>query len=185
LDLRDPAVSQLAITYRMPRSLWDLGVFDEASPERAIPVSERDARETAGLYADVELESYDLHLRDELVTVEVVYSAGSAQSLSALWGRNGASGLELDHAAGSVEIPIARATGPVDQEQRELITEAFRGQHFSLRVRTPGPAELNPPSTIPGAIEESGEEDLQWRADMADLLLQTEDPTVVVQWSPR
>ena len=185
LDLRDPTVSRLAITYRMPRSLWDLGVFDEASPERAIPVSERDARETAGLYADVELESYELQQGEELVTVTVAYSAGSAQSLAALWGRNGATGLDLDYGAGYIEIPVAQATGPVDEEQRNLITEAFRGQYFDLRVRTPAPAELNSPSMVPGTVERNGETDLQWRANMAELLLQTQAPTVTVQWSPR
>ncbi|MCG8479067.1 MAG: hypothetical protein MI724_08235, partial [Spirochaetales bacterium] len=43
LDIRNPESIELAIDYEMPRSIWELGVFDRDSPERPIPVSLRDA----------------------------------------------------------------------------------------------------------------------------------------------
>lgn len=176
LDVRNPERIELAIDYEMPRSMWELGVFDQDSPERPIPVSLRDARETAGLYDDVELVDHSIDAGDERVSVTTRYRIGSVESLASIWGRIEGRVLEFDPAGGELSIPLARGLAAADEEQRTLIADAFRGEQFSIRIRGSHPMEIIV-ADIEGARLESDRRgrDLTWSVPMATLLLSRED----------
>lgn len=183
LDVRDPDSTRMEIVYTIPQAVWDLGVFDHASPERAIPVSERDARETAGLYADVTLERYTLDTRDDQVVVSVTYVVDSPESLSALWGWSDTGSLVLDHAAGTVSVPLSAAVETVDPQQRELIAETFRDRHFSLTVIAPGPVTFEAPPGVDGTLSRPrNDETARWEGPMGEILLNDHDVTLRARW---
>jgi hypothetical protein len=171
------------MTYTIPRAIWDLGVFDHSSPERAIPVSERDARETAGLYDDVILEDYRIDEGDAEVVITAAYRVGSPESLAALWGWSDGGSLRLDHAAGTLTVPLAGGVDPVDSHQRELIAETFRGRHFSLALTAPGTVQLEPLGGINGAVTRPRDDaTVRWEAPMGDILLSREDLALQARW---
>ncbi len=176
LDVRNPERIELAIDYEMPRSIWELGVFDQDSPERPIPVSLRDARETAGLYDDVELTDHSIDTGDERVSVTTRYRVGSVESLASIWGGIEGRALEFDPDTGELSIPLARGLAEADEEQRTLIADAFRGEQFSIRIRGTEPMEVVV-AEVEGARLESDRRgrDLMWSVPMATLLLNRED----------
>lgn len=124
----------LEIRYIIPAELWTTGVFDEDSPERMLPVSERDARETANLYADVELLQYRLRSVDEMIHIETRYRSASDASLSALWGSVGTGWLSIDRAAGELLMPVGGGVGPTEPVQAELLSDLFSGQTARFSV---------------------------------------------------
>jgi hypothetical protein len=183
LDLRDPDTTRMEIVYTIPQAIWELGVFDHASPERAIPVSERDARETAGLYDDVSLEGYRLDEEDDHVVITVTYLIGSPESLAAIWGSSERGSLLLDGEAGTLSVPLAGGVEAVDAQQRELIIEAFRDRHFSLTVTAPGAVEIQSPGDVDAAVSRPrGATTVRWEASMGDLLLSRDDLTLIARW---
>lgn len=183
IDLRDDEDLRLQLVYSMPRAVWELGVFDSTSPERAIPISQRDAREAADLYRDVNLVGHTVREDGETVTVEMEYSVGSAESLAGLWGWAGDGQLELDQEAGSIRVPIAGNVSDVDSEQRELILEVFREQQFRLTLNAPGALQTTGPE-VQGASWQSASEDRSatWTAPMGPLMLSNEDSALEAHW---
>jgi hypothetical protein len=181
LDLRSDDRLILSLTYEMPISLWQFGVFDEESPERSIPVSRRDAEETATLYEDVTLETYELVEKDDVAVIHVVYHAGTVESLQGLWGRVAGAELELSFETGTLTLPLNEGVpeGGVDPQQRDLITEVFEGEEFSVTVRTPGEVRPIAFPEIPGfTSDEPKSDEFQWSAPMAAILL-AESPNVI------
>ena len=175
--------TQLSLVYTIPRSVWDLGVFDEGSPERAIPVSERDARETAGLYDDVDLVRYTLRRGDDAVTIETIYRVESDDSLAALWGTIGSGHLVIDRERGAITVPIGAGIGSVDGDQRQLIADTFRDQTFSLELRAPAAIQGEPPQRPSGTVIDNGSTSIfQWEVPMADLMLAEEPSEVRARW---
>jgi hypothetical protein len=183
LDLRNRDTTRMEIVYTIPQAIWELGVFDHASPERAIPVSERDVRETAGLYDDVTLDRYHLDQRDDHVIVTVVYLVGSPESLAALWGWSDSPSLVLDHEGGMIAVPLTGGVETVDSQQRELIVETFRGRHFSLSVIAPGAVELEPPRGVSGTVHRPRDTGTaRWEIPMGDLLLADDQIVLQARW---
>ncbi|MFA7568033.1 MAG: hypothetical protein WCY01_13485, partial [Alkalispirochaeta sp.] len=86
LDLRRQNDLRLTLVYHMPLTLWQFGVFDDESSERAVPVSRRDAEETAVLHDDVTLERYSLEERNEEAVITVVYHSKTPAGIAAVWG---------------------------------------------------------------------------------------------------
>ncbi|SIP98430.1 hypothetical protein SAMN05920897_10291 [Alkalispirochaeta americana] len=142
LDLRRGDDLGLVLRYRINPAMWDLGVFDPDSPERAIPVSRRDVEETAGLYPDVRVAHYSIDRTSEAVIVEVQYRAGSVESLKGLWGTAGGAPLVFfsssDAPSGSgVRIPLATGPEESDPEQQALLEGLFAGQRARVTVYAP------------------------------------------------
>ncbi|MFW5693888.1 MAG: hypothetical protein ACOCYB_01875 [Alkalispirochaeta sp.] len=183
IDVSDEQDIRLDLVYTIPRAVWELGVFDSTSPERAIPISERDARETAALYPDVTLVDHTLRQDGEIVAVSIEYSVGSAESLADLWGWAGESRLEFDPDSGVLRIPVHGAQGPVDREQRELIDEVFRDQEFSLTVRAPARVDTTGPE-LPDAAwdQDTVDNTATWTAPMGPLVLYDRSAFVEVRW---
>ncbi|MEX2443076.1 MAG: hypothetical protein WD492_05700 [Alkalispirochaeta sp.] len=183
IDLRHEGDIQLQLTYTIPRAVWELGVFDSASPERAIPVSERDAQEAADLYEDVTLTGHTVREDSDAITVEMEYSVGSAESLAGLWGWAGDNRLELDLEAGSVRIPVNGNVADVDREQRELILEVFRDQQFAVTLVVPGTLRTSGPD-IPDASWQRGSGDgtATWTVPMGPLVLHEDHSVIEGQW---
>ena len=175
----------MSLTYEMPISLWRFGVFDEESPERSIPVSRRDAEETATLYEDVTLETYDLTERGDVAVIHVVYEAGTIESLQGLWGRAAGSRLELSYEMRTLTLPLNEGapTEGIDPRQRDLIAEVLGGEEFSVAVHTPGAVRSIAFPEIPDyAVEDIGSGGFRWSAPMAALLL-AEGPNVIeLRW---
>jgi hypothetical protein len=183
IDLRDEQDIRLQLIYSVPTAVWDLGVFDSTSPERAIPISERDALETANLYEDVTLISHTVREKSDTVTIEMEYSVGSAESLAGLWGWAGNSRLGLDMETGSITVPVNGGGSAADREQRELVLEVFRDQHFSLTVVAPGPLRTSS-TDIPDASWQRGSNDetATWTAPMGPLVLHEGDSIIEARW---
>lgn len=185
LDLRTSDRLVLSLTYEMPISLWQFGVFDDESPERSIPVSRRDAEETATLYEDVTLETYNLTEKDDVAVIHVVYHAETIESLQGLWGRVAGTPLDLSFEPGALSLPLNEGVPPggVDPQQRDLINQVFQGEEFSITVRTPGAVRPIAFPEIPEYTSGEGDSDqFQWSAPMSALLL-AEGPNVIeLQW---
>ena len=191
LDLRNREELILDLTYRMPLSLWEFGVFDEESPERAIPVSRRDAEETAVLYEDVTLVSYTLREDGDRAVVHVVYRAESVSGLQGLWGRVAGSPLDLSFETGRLQLPLSSGgpEGGIDPQQRELINEVFDGERFSVTIRTPQPithAELPQLDGTQTARSENAQNEddrrVVWQAPMGVLLSSVTPTQLALEW---
>lgn len=182
LSLREDS-SDLTFVYTIARSVWDLGVFDEGSPERAIPVSERDARETAGLHDGVSLEEYRISESPETVEVRVVYRTDSEEALAALWGAVGGSRLSLDRDAGTLTVPITAGTGPLDNDQRELIAGGFEGYHVSLSVVPPARTTATVVERPPFGEVVTEDRNARWSAPMSTLMTAEGPVSVSVSWT--
>jgi hypothetical protein len=186
LDLRNGNALILDLTYRMPIGLWEFGVFDDETPERAIPVSRRDAEETAVLYEDVTLVSYTLREEADRAVVHVVYRVESVSGLQGLWGRVAGSPLDLSFESGRLRLPLSSG-GPddgIDPQQRDLIEEVFDGEVFSVAIRTPEPITAMELPRIDGAEDTRGDDDrrIVWQAPMG-ALLSTETPAQIrIEW---
>jgi len=192
IDLsRDDALS-LDIVYRMPRSLWEYGVFDEESSERAIPVSRRDAEETAVLYPDVTLRSYEVREQGDEISVSVSYGVGSVESLEALWGGvSSGSRMDLSLDDGTLRLPVGSGPPPegYDREQTQLISRLFENQVFSVSIRTPGritssvfPDAVEPDNPASRSALSAGDDVATWRVPMGDLLLAPGSKEIVLAW---
>lgn len=186
IDIRSADDFVLDMTYEMPIGLWELGVFDENSSERAVPVSRRDAEETAALYDDVTLDTYQLTDTGEIAEIHVVYRSRSVESLRGLWGTVSGEQLTLDYSAGTVTIPLNKGTPEtgIDREQRELITEVFAGEVFSIRVKTPAPISgVTFPEMEGHQVEGTDGSVFQWSAPMAELLLSDGPNRITIRWN--
>ncbi len=183
LDLRREDALVLTMRYTVDRALWELGVFDEESQERAVPVSRRDAEETALRYSDVTLEEYRLEDKGEEVTVSVRYRAETVESLRALWGT--AAGTPIAFQAGYRGVSIPLATGPesVDPEQRAFIHDLFRDRHLRITVITPGPIE-HVALTAPESDRQEQREGNRYSltVPLAELLTFTGTSEIVLDW---
>ncbi|MFW5642634.1 MAG: hypothetical protein ACOCYQ_01280 [Alkalispirochaeta sp.] len=192
IDLSRGDTFSLDIVYRMPRSLWEYGVFDEENSERAVPVSRRDAEETAVLYSDVTVTSYEIDEHGDEISVTVSYRIGSVESLEALWGGvSSGSRMSLSLEAGTLRLPVGEGPPPegYDQEQAQLISRLFENEVFSITIRTPGRITS---STFPEAVEQdteasrsggsSADEVATWQVAMGDLLLAPGSKEIVLAW---
>lgn len=169
----------LRFAHTIERAVWDLGVFDAQSPERAIPVSERDAEETAGLYRDVDLTAYDIEVGADTVRVEVEYTVGSAESLAGLWGEMGGRRLSLSETG--IRIPLAAGVGTVDEDQRSLIEEMFRDQVLQVQVRAPGSVTSADAGDVPvSTTEDRG--GIELTMPMGDLMTAPNATVLTVDW---
>jgi hypothetical protein len=192
IDLSRADALSLDIVYRMPRSLWEFGVFDEESSERAVPVSRRDAEETAVLYPDVTLRSYEVREQGDEISVSVSYDVGSVDSLEALWGGVSAgSRMDLSFEERRIRLPVGEGPPPegYDQEQVQLISRLFENQVFSVSIRTPARITSRSfPATVPVVDATSRSEDAAsntvatWQVSMADLLLAPDSKEIVLEW---
>jgi len=183
IDFRDDEEIGLQLIYTIPPAVWELGVFDSTSPERAIPISARDAREAANLYDDVTLVEHHVREGDEAVTVRIEYAVGSPESLANLWGWAGESRLQFDPDTGFLRIPVNGEGVPVDGEQRELIREVFRDQQFSLTLRAPERVTVTGPELSGSSWERgSGDDTATWTAPMGRLLLHDRNAVVEARW---
>lgn len=186
LDLRNQDELILDLTYRMPIGLWEFGVFDDDSPERAIPVSRRDAEETAILSEDVTLVSYTLREEAERAVVHVVYRAESVRGLQDLWGQVAGTPLDVAFESGQLVLPIS-SDGPdegVDPHQRDLIADVFAGEVFSVTILTPGSITAVEFPRFAGAEDVQDTEDrrIVWRAPMGALLSAETAAGIRLQW---
>ncbi|HKK48747.1 MAG TPA: hypothetical protein VJ932_06590 [Alkalispirochaeta sp.] len=183
IDFRDDGEIGLHTVYTMPKAVWELGVFDSTSPERAIPISARDARETANLYADVTLVDHTVREAGDQVTVEIMYSIGSAESLADLWGWAGEHRLEFEPETGFLRIPVNGERVPVDEDQRELIREVFRNQQFTLTLSAPGELNTTGPELPDASLtEESDTNTATWSAPLGSLLLHEDSAFIEARW---
>ena len=179
LDLRERSALVGEFVYTIPRQVWDLGVFDSASPERAVPVSERDARETAGLYQDVDLASYSVHEGDDEVVVRARYQAGSLQSLRGLLGGDGT--LRLDEANRTMRISLSEGLQTIESAQEALVRDLFRDRVFALTVISDLELSLR---TAPdyGSLSTSADDHYTWQCALSDLLLDPSEALLVFTW---
>lgn len=182
-DMRRSGYVDLTMRYRMNEALWDLGVFDENSPERAVPVSRRDAEETALRYEDVTLQDYRVHREGETVTVTVRYRAGSAGSLQGLWGVAGGGPLSLDERGRGISIPLAADPAELAPEQRELLGHIFSNQHVRITVLAPAAVVRGGLEGATGPIGEEREgQRYTLTLPMADLVTAARPVTLQVEW---
>lgn len=143
VDLQSSHHMDLALTYRLHSALWDLGVFDQESPERAVPVSRRDVEETALRHPGVTVEHYNVTRQDNTVVVEVRYRAADARGLAGIWGAAGGEPLTLSrNPAGNSHLilPLTPEGAVPDDAQRQLLENVFRDQTMRVTVQLPAAA---------------------------------------------
>lgn len=182
-DLRETDSYGLTMRYRMSRSLWELGVFDEESQERAVPVSRRDAEETALRYADVTLDRYDLDRSGEEIVISIRYTARSVESLQGLWGDAGGAPIEVSPGSGRIVIPLAPGVADMDQHQRDLLRSIFSDRNAVISVLTPRSItdfRLTGPASAGEEQREPTRLDLTF--PMGDLVTGTEKTILQVDW---
>ena len=182
-DLSRTERMDLTLRYRMSRTLWELGVFDDTSPERAIPVSRRDAEETALRYPDVTLQMHRIEQEEEIVTVTVQYRAGSADSLQHLWGASGGGLLILREDSRGVSIPLAPQAPGVDQDQRDLLEHLLANQY--ARVTVLAPRDIRGSATM--GLGQSREEETQGNryslsVPLVDLVTSPQPAEITLEW---
>ncbi|MFW5827010.1 MAG: hypothetical protein ACOCU4_02900 [Alkalispirochaeta sp.] len=183
IDFRDSEEIGLQLVYTIPPEVWELGVFDATSPERAIPISARDAREAANLYDDVTLVEHHVREETDAVTVRIEYAIGSPESLADLWGWGGENRLQFDPESGRLQIPVNGDAVAVDSEQRELIREVFRDQQFRLTLRAPAEITTAGPELSDSSWEQGRAGDTAiWSAPMGQLLLHDRNAVVEARW---
>lgn len=153
-DLSDENALELTMRYRMNSALWDLGVFDEDSPERAVPVARRDAQETALRYSDVTLEEYRLERTGEEVVIITRFRAGSMESLQRLWGDAAGAPIAIRTDPHGVTVPLVSASPPMDTEQRALFQEVFADRRARVTVHAPG--EISDATVAGLALDDPG-----------------------------
>lgn len=189
LDLTNADEIVLDLTYRMPLSLWQFGVFDEESPERTIPVSRRDAEETATRLEGVTLERYTLEESDEAAVIRAVYTADSVEALRGLWGRVAGKELALSFEDGTLELPISDAIpqDEIDPQQRAVIEEVFTGHTFAVSVITPGAiVDASYPNVPEETVETTDSpSNLRWTAPMASIFSTSEVRSITIGWETR
>lgn len=184
VDLRQDGDYQLTMRYTMSRDLWELGVFDEDSPERAVPVSRRDAEETALRYEDVTLSDYEQRTTADDVEITAVYRVGTPDSLQALWGSAGGTPMRFDPEEGVIIIPLSAGTEELDPVQRDMFSSIFDNRHARLTVIPPGEILR---TTITGLSPETvGEERESERftlhVSMYDLVTTGNESALTVYW---
>ncbi len=142
LDLRQENRQELTMRYTMARQLWELGVFDQDSPERAVPVSRRDVEETALRHPGVTVQDFSISEGETRVTVTVRYRADSFAGLQGVWGEAGRDPLTMRRNAASgvstLSLPFAPGGVAPDGEQLALMEEVFSGHRTKITVRLPG-----------------------------------------------
>lgn len=182
-DLRRPGQTDLTIHYHLHESLWELGVFDENSPERAVPVSRRDAEETALRYRDVTLQDHRVLREGERVTVTVRYRAGSTESLQGLWGEAGGGPLTVRGDGRGITIPLAAQSSPVEANQRELFDTILRNEFARITVLAPETVRSGSAggAGVPGEEERAGNR-YTFTVPMADLLAAPQPFSLEVEW---
>ena len=182
-DLRETDRLGLTMRYRMTRSLWELGVFDEESQERSVPVSRRDAEETALRYTDVSLDRYDLEQTGEEVVITVRYVAGSVESLQGLWGNAGGSPIELSPDSGGIVIPLTPGVVEMDRQQRDLLRSIFADRDAVISVLTPrNIADARVIGPVSTGEEQHGAARFDLTIPMGDLVTRSEATVLEVEW---
>lgn len=184
IDLRNAEAMLLTMHYRVDGTLWELGVFDADSSERAVPVTRRDVEETALRYDDVTVELYRQESEEDTMRITVSYRVGSVESMEALWGHTGGGSLHFDPLSGLVEIPLAPGQDAITRDQREFLREIFAGRTMQLAVVTPftvSRADLTGFST--DDAEEPVVEGSRVRVELplAELLSRSEQVSLVVR----
>ncbi len=184
VDVRNRNDMRLNMEYRIPLEIWELGVFDGDSAERAIPVSRRDAEETATLHPDVRLVTYNLEEREALVIVTVAYSATSVDGLRSLWGTVSDRPLELSFSDRSLSIPLSPGFEgvQVDRDQRDLVELLFSEQTFRVAARLPADATDRRVPGIPGGRLQSDDGLVEWIVPMGGLVLTDVPAAIEVTW---
>jgi hypothetical protein len=186
IDLRTHNDLRLTLVYRMPLSLWQFGVFDEDSQERAIPVSRRDAEETAILHPQVTLETYSLDESGDDAVITVVYRAASTEGLQALWGEVAGEPMDLSLDGRRLVLPLTEGLGETtaDPQQQELIGQVFLDRHFRVTVHTPDETKEAVYPDIPAGeiLPVSGEATVSWEAPMAEILTARAGQNIAVEW---
>jgi hypothetical protein len=136
-DLRDGEAMLLTMRYRMDKTLWELGVFDEDSPERSVPVARRDVEETALRYEDVSVDQYRREIDGETVLITVRYRVGSAESMQALWGYSTGEALSFDPLSGQLVIPLATGQEGITSDQEGFLREVLTDRTMRVVVIAP------------------------------------------------
>lgn len=183
-DLRRDDRLSLTMVYRMSTALWELGVFDEGSQERAVPVSRRDAEETALRYEGVTLEEHAVTDDGETVAVTVKYQARTRDSLRKLWGSAGGSPLIFAEGSRSITIPLASGDSSMDREQRNLVRQVLADQTARVMVITPDPVRS---AETTGGLQDGGDQHLQDNrfsvtVPLARLVTADQPGEIVLEW---
>lgn len=127
--------------YIINRETWDLGTFDDDASERAIPVSRRDAEESALLHDGLELLDWRLDETEAVATITTVYRAHSSEALAALWGGAGGGRAEWDPSRRRLVLPVvsgAEAAVTDDPAAAGLLDLVFAGQTVRIALDAPG-----------------------------------------------
>lgn len=188
VNLRRSDRPELTMRYRMARSLWELGVFDSDSPERAVPVTRRDAEETALRHPGVHVTAHEVRVQGDIVVVEVTYRADSFAGIQGVWGEGSSGGMVLtedaDDGRSRLVIPVSVGGVGPDHEQGLLIRGMFEDEVTRITVRAPRDIadarvesdghELTAPS-LQGPLMDA-------QIPMSDILLHSSAVVVTVEW---
>jgi len=188
VDLRRSDRPELTMRYRMARSLWELGVFDSDSPERAVPVTRRDAEETALRHPGVQVAAHAVRVQGDVVVVEVTYRADSFAGIQGIWGEGSSGGMvlteEADGTRSRLVIPVSVGGVDPDNAQGQLIRGMFEDESTRITVQTPrnitfARVEANDQELLAASI--SGPR-MDARIPMSDILLHRSAVAVTVEW---
>jgi hypothetical protein len=186
LDLRRQNDLRLTLVYHMPLTLWQFGVFDDESSERAVPVSRRDAEETAVLHDDVTLERYSLEERNEEAVITVVYHSKTPAGIAAVWGDVAGQFPDLSFETETLVLPLTPGLGDAgaDADQKQLMDEVFADQFFQVSLRLPDEVVSGEYPDIAGSETETSSDGrtVIWRTPMAALLTAGADQLISVAW---
>ncbi|MGM0673203.1 MAG: hypothetical protein ACQETQ_00770 [Spirochaetota bacterium] len=142
IELNEDQSGRLTVSYAIDTELWELGVFDEESSVRAVPVSRKDFDRSARRVEGIELVSYSRSTGsgssgDEVTEVEAVLRFSDLEALNELYAP-GQSLISISEDGG--ERVYTQKLLP-DQMQRvedeELLESYFDGYEVSFEVETP------------------------------------------------
>lgn len=181
IDISDPTEYLLTYRYHVSSEVWRLGVFDEDSPERAIPISRRDAEETALLHPGVRLVRHEVSESTDRTVVEIEYAIESPDALAAVWAGDSPGAPRLEVTDGTIRLPLALGGTEPDELQRDLIARAFAGESLSVTVVAPGPIETIDAGS--GGESEIDGRSATYSRGFADLLSDPDGAWLTMSWS--
>jgi hypothetical protein len=177
IELEDDNTGRLTVEYVVENDLWDLGIFDEESSVRAVPLSERDFRRAARRVEGAELLEYSSSRNEETTQIRAVLSFSSLEALSGLYA-DGAYAVEIrSDGNGSVYRQEIRSGEEYRIEDTAFLETYLEDYTLSFTIEAPRDVT----SSNMGTVVESGRE-VELSLSLTDYLTDTEPMTWEIRY---
>jgi hypothetical protein len=166
----------VTVRYSVDRNLYDLGVFDENTPYRTVPITRDDAQRIAVRTDGATLQSYESRTEGNRTTVSVTYRVSGVEGFEQLFGGTDLARIEFTDSGGTLSFTASPGNADLKADERDLLEQLFGDEQAVLTVRTPQSIK----SLANG--ERSGERNATFSTPMSRLMQSSEPVIWQVRW---